>query len=311
MNRNIPSFLLNISEYKTGSTISSGKLKTGFIDRTLKSSAAFVRNAILQYESVKKEKNIAVSAQSMLLLFLTYIVCINITHTLAGQLIFTGLLSLFVIIAPVRGIVVYRSAFILSFLFGFLIMVPAALNVFTPGRIIIPIIDFHTAKTFLIYSIPAEIGITDNGAQIVLRMFLKVFNSLTLTFLILLSTTFYRLIKALRFIRVPSLFILIITLSYKFIFIMAQTVEEMYLALRSRWIGNKDRKETQKIIAGRMGFLFRKSWMRYEDIYKAMSARGFTGELTLSGKETITWQEVVILCLATGLGIANIILTGR
>jgi cobalt/nickel transport system permease protein len=312
MNRKIPAFLLNTPEPAARINAPTGKLKVAFIDRTIRSSASFVRNAIVQYESPKNALRLtSISAQSMLIFFLVYIVCISLTHTIEGQLIFTGILFLLVLIAPVKRISIYRTALILSFLFGFLVMVPAALNVFSPGKMLITLVQFHSARTFLIYHIPSQIGITDKGMFIVLRMFIKVFNSLTLTFIILHSTTFYRLIKALGFIRVPSIFILIVTLSYKFIFIMAQTVEEMYLALRSRWIGSKGRKETRQIIAGRMGFLFRKSWIRYEEIYKAMLARGYTGELTLSGKEKMNWKEAGILSILTGLGIAIIILSGR
>ena len=311
MTRTIPSFLLDTSTPVGNRNMARGKLKAVFIDRTLTRTASFVRNAIIQYEKPKTALHFAsVSAQSLLIFFLIYIVCIGLIHSIIGQLVFTGLLFILVLIAPVKLHSIYRTAFFLSFLFGFMVMAPAVLNVFTPGKMLITLLRFPSDRVFLIYHIPAEIGITDEGIMIVLRMFIKVFNSLTLTFVILQSTSFNRLIKALRFMRVPSVFILIITLAYKFIFIMSQTIEEMYLAMRARWTGSRDQRETRRIVAGRMGFLFKKSWMRYEETYKAMTSRGFTGELTLSGRERITGRETIILIFLTGLSIAIIILTG-
>jgi cobalt/nickel transport system permease protein len=304
MNRTIPSFLIENPGPSGNQNISAGKLKVAFIDQTLKRSAEFIRNAITQYEKRKDSAGFSsISAQSLLVFFLTYIVCINLTSSISGQLIFTGLLFFLALLAPVKMKSIYRSVFLLSFFFGFLVMLPAAMNVFTPGRIVLTIFRFQSSKTVLIYHIPSQIGITDAGITIVMRMFVKVMNSLTLTFVILQSTSFYRLIKALRIVRVPPLFILIITLSYKFIFVLSQTVEEMYLALRARWIGSKDQKETRRIIAGRIGFLFRKSWVRYENIYKAMTARGFTGEISISGRENMTWKEASILLILASLGI--------
>jgi cobalt/nickel transport system permease protein len=311
MNRKIPAFLVDTAQPVPVNEGPTGKIKDAFIDRTIRKSASFVWNAIIQYERPKKGLHLTlISAQSMLIFFLTYIVCITLTHRISGQLFFSGFFLILILLSPVKLLSLYRNVFMLSFLFGFLVMVPAALNIFTPGKMLFPIIRFQSAKSFLIYHIPAEIGITDKGIMIVARMFMKVFNSLTLTFLILRSTTFYRLIKALRIFRVPAIFILIITLSYKFIFIMAHTIEEMYLAMRSRWIGNRDQRETRKIIAGRMGFLFRKSWMRYEEIYKAMVSRGFTGEFTISGWEKMSLMEAGILLVCIGFGIANVIIGG-
>ncbi len=186
-------------------------------------------------------------------------------------------------------------------------MVPAALNVFTPGRMLFTLIRLQSEKTILIYHLPADIGITHEGILIVLRMFLKVFNSLSLTFFILNTISFSRLIKALRTIRVPSIFILIITLSYKFIFILSYTVEEMYMSLKARWIGGFNQAKTRRIIAGRMGFMFKKSWLRYEETYRAMVAKGYTGEVKITGVEKIKLQEVGLLLLFTAIGIINCI----
>jgi cobalt/nickel transport system permease protein len=189
-------------------------------------------------------------------------------------------------------------------------MIPAAINIFTPGRLLFTLIKFSSDKSIFIYHIPAVIGITYEGILLVARMYLKIFNSLSLTFLILYILPFFRLVKALRIIRVPGIFVLTVTLSYKFIYIMTYTIEEMYQAMKTRWIGNYKQNETRNIIAGRVGFLFRKSWMRYEETYRAMIAKGFTGEITLTGIEKMTFAEICILCLVISAGIAIVKLAG-
>jgi cobalt/nickel transport system permease protein len=306
MNRKIPPFLLNSEQNPADAKTRSKRIKLTFIDRTLKKSASFVRVSINQYESAKSASIFQhISAPAFLLFFIAWIVCISLTHTIRGQLIFMAILFILILISNTHFVSFYKKVFILSFLFGFLVMVPAALNVFTPGRMLFTLIRLQSEKTFLIYHLPANIGITYEGLLLVLRMFLKVLNSVTLTFFTLHIISFNRLIKALRTIRVPAIFILIITLSYKFIFILSYTVEEMYLALKARWIGGFSQGETRRIIAGRMGFLFNKSWIRYEETYRAMVARGFTGEVKITHIEKIDLKDIGLLTFFTGIGLIN------
>jgi energy-coupling factor transporter transmembrane protein EcfT len=56
----------------------------------------------------------------------------------------------------------------------------------------------------------------------------------------------------------------------------------MYLARKSRLVGMVKNDETRMWIAGRIAFLFRKTMARYEEVYRAMVARGFTEEVKLS-----------------------------
>jgi cobalt/nickel transport system permease protein len=305
MNREIPAFLLHQEIPAYSPEKKTGKLSMAFIDRTLKRMASVVRSSILQYEiSSHFSKHNGISAQTILLFYISYIVCIGLAHDLISQAIFSCILLVLAVYVSARLKYIYRNAFILSFFFGFLVMLPAALNVFTPGKVVLKIFQFPSEKTFLMYHIPAVVGITDEGVKVVLRMFLKVFNSISLTFLILHVLSLYRLIKALRIIRVPGVFILTITLTYKFIFILSQTIEEMYLAMKARWVGEQNQNDTRRIIAGRIGFLFRKSWMRYEETYHAMVARGFSGSITITGLEKMNAVEIFILLIAAGIGIA-------
>jgi cobalt/nickel transport system permease protein len=307
MNRKIPAFLLT-EEIKFAAKSDKGKLKLGFIDRTLKKITSFVSDSIVQYESADHKSIFRrISAPAMLLFFIGWIICISLTHTIRGQLFFSAAIFLFMLISGSSVRFVYGKILLLSILFGLFIMIPAAFNIFSPGQIILPIIKMETAKSFLIYHIPAEIGITKEGALIVIRMFLKVMNSISLTFFILYTVSFNRLVKALHSIKIPAVFILILTLSYKYIFILSHTVEEMYMALKARWMGNVDQGKTRRIIAGRIGFLYKKSWGRYEDTYRAMLSRGYTGDLKIAGTEKPNIKDMAIISFIIAIGIINCI----
>jgi cobalt/nickel transport system permease protein len=305
MNRKIPAFLLEQEQNQVPKKEHNHKINLSFIDKTLNKSAAFIKSSVISFESSKSPSIFHfLSAQCLLLLFIVYIVCIGLTHTLKGQLIFMLLFFILVLFSSANKKHLYRNALTLSFLFGFLVMVPASINMITPGKIVWTLFKMSAPRKFLIYQIPATIGITYEGIIIVTRMYLKVLNSLTLSFLILSTIPFGELIKSLRILRVPGIFILILTLSYKYIFIMAYTVEEMYLALKSRWIRNFDGEKTRNIITGRIGLLFKKSWLRYEETYRAMISRGFTGNFMVSETKKITVKEALVSIIFIGIAIA-------
>ncbi len=176
----------------------------------------------------------------------------------------------------------YRRIAGLTFIFGFLVVFPSACNVVTPGEMILPIIHLSHPYEFLIYHIPEEIGLTRQGLDCVIMLSLRMMNSLAISLLVIYTTPFHRIIKALQVFRVPQALLLVITLSYKYIFIFVKTVESMYLARKSRLVGMARDDEARIWVAGRIAHMFRKSMSRYEEVFRAMVARGYAEEVKLS-----------------------------
>lgn len=111
----------------------------------------------------------------------------------------------------------------------------------------------------------------------------RVMNSLALSFFVLYTTPFPEIIKALKVLKVPDGFLMIITLSYKYIFIFAKTVEDMHFAKKSRLAGQVSNAEARRWIAGRLAFIFKKTRLRCEEIFKAMLGRGFSDNIKIYG----------------------------
>jgi energy-coupling factor transporter transmembrane protein EcfT len=178
---------------------------------------------------------------------------------------------------------VYKRVLFLGFVFGFLIALPSAFNVITKGETILPILKLPRPYHFWIYHIPAEIGITREGIHGVAMLTVRVINSLSLSFLVLYTTPFHEIIRALKVLKVPDSFLIIITLCYKYIFIFSKTVEDMHLAKKSRITRELSHAEAREWIAGRMAFIFRKARGRCEEVFKAMIGRGFSDSIKFYG----------------------------
>jgi energy-coupling factor transporter transmembrane protein EcfT len=173
--------------------------------------------------------------------------------------------------------------------------------VITRGEIILPIVKLPRSYHFWIYHIPAEIGLTREGMYGVTMLTLRVINSLSLSFLVLYTTPFHEVIRAFKVLKVPDSFLMIITLCYKYIFIFSKTVEEMHLAKKSRIVRGLDHAEAREWITSRMAFIFRKSRLRYEEVFKAMLGRGFSDSIKFCGFEKMRmadWFAAIFLFLS-------------
>jgi cobalt/nickel transport system permease protein len=298
----LPTFLLK-NENRSEHIHDKKKQVLPFIDNTLKNVAGFIKTVYVQSDTVSKKGLMQqLNARVKVIFLLTFILLISFSKQIPQQLLLTGLLISLYFLSRINLAEVYKKIILLGFFFGFLIIAPASLNLVTDGKIIFTFIRLNSAYRFWIYQIPETIGITYEGCIVVLKLYLKVTNSIALTLLVFYTTPFNEIIKALGMLRMPQLFLMVITLTYKFIFILSQTTEETYLALKSRWWGNTRVSDANILVAGRISYIFRKSWIKYEEIFKAMVARGFSGKVNLSYVKKIRWQDaaflVVILAVA-------------
>ncbi len=273
----IPGFLLQ--NENPGFRGSKGK-SLSFIDRTIKGMVSFVSATFLQWQlSGRKGFLQRRDSRVKVIFMLLYLILISLVHSVSLQLILFALLFFLSISSRVGLFTFYRKIILVGFFFGFLIFAPALLNVFAPGKPVLTLFRFSGARHFWIYTVPPEIAITREGILLVARLTLRVINSVTLVMLVVSTTTFERVVKSLSVLGVPDLFLLTLTLSYRFIFILSQTVAKTYTAMKIRWWDRGDAGQAGALVAGRVGYLFRKTWNHYEMVWQSMVARGFTGKV--------------------------------
>jgi cobalt ECF transporter T component CbiQ len=282
MRNKIPAFLL--SKPSEGQIHNeSAKLRIPSIEKGMKYVSEMIAKGFIHVgqETVKGLfQNLDARLKVLFLVF--FVVIVSLKRDIFPEVMITLFMVLMVALSRIDFVRFYSKIMGLTFFFGFLVVFPAAFNVITPGEVILPVATLPRAYDFWIYHIPREIGLTRQGIEGVVMLCLRVMNSLTISLLVIHTTPFHKIIKALKVFRVPDTFLLIITLSYKYIFVFAKTVENMYLARKSRLVGMVKNDESRMWIAGRIVFMFRKTMARYEEVYSAMVARGFCEEVKFS-----------------------------
>jgi cobalt/nickel transport system permease protein len=274
----IPAFLLRKETFESSNV--PKRIRDSFIDKTLKHIANFISSVFFQWEISGKSGFLQrLDSRTKVIFMFIFIMAISLTQSLSDQLIIAALLLILCLFSAVNLFQLYKKVLPIGFLFGFLIFLPAALSIFTKGHAVFTLIRFDRPYHFWIYNLPAEITITSEGIRVVATLTMRVINSVSLVLLIVSTTTFEQVIQSLAYFKVPQIFILTLTLTYNYVFLLSNTIIETYRAIKMRWWNRGSTKDAEEIIAGRIGFLFRKSMERNELIYQSMLARGFNGRL--------------------------------
>jgi len=272
-----------------------------FIDKTIKKAASVILefNAI-NYLFNKKGFLQLIDARIKFICLLSSITLISINHNLLSQFIILFLISLYAILSNLNPIKIYKKALIPAFIFGFLVFLPSSLNIFVDGKPLFLLFNFKVNYKFIIYNIPQKIFITYEGIIFVIKITLKIFNSVSIVLLTIYTTGFDNLIKAIAFYKISPVIILILSLTFRFIFTLSKTLLSTYQSLKLRWFSSIENKEINKIIGGRIFFIFKKAYIKYEKIYNSMLIRNYNENFNIFYYEKLKKRDyfflIVFLC---------------
>lgn len=196
-----------------------------------------------------------------------------------------SVLSLLVSVSLSRSLLVIVAIYGLAILFAWLSAVPTdfllkrvwlALPFFT-GLIVLPAL-FVTPGPALLY-LPLGLVITRTGAVSGLFLLLRVSTSVSLTLLLILTTPWNTLLSALAILRVPDVFVLILGMTYRYIYLLLHSANDMFLSRKSRVVGRLSAADNQRMLAAIGGTLLVKSINLSNEVFLAMQSRGFRGTM--------------------------------
>ncbi len=147
---------------------------------------------------------------------------------------------------------------------------------FFTGLIALP--AFFMVPGPALVSLPLGLVITRPGALTALFLLLRVSTSVSLGVLLVLTTSWPTLLKALSVLRVPDGFILILGMTYRYIYLLLRLAEDMFLSRKSRRVGRLTAADERQVVAASAGTLLNKSLYLSGEVYLAMQARGYRGQ---------------------------------
>ena len=184
-------------------------------------------------------------------------------------------------------------------LFTGIIVLPATLSLITPGQIVVPLGTWFGTR----------VGLTAEGLEAAGLIVMRVAVSISLVVLLTLTTPWQRLLAALRSLFVPTTVILVLSMAYRYLFHLLTSVSDMYTARRARTVGaDSDVRSSRRFVAASAGALFGKAHALSEEVYLAMVARGYRGDVRTLTPASVRPRDLV-WCGSCGL-VAVLVLWG-
>ena len=131
--------------------------------------------------------------------------------------------------------------------------------------------------------------------------------SVSLAVLLVMTTPWADLLKSLQAIHVPQLFILVLAMAYRYIFLFLHLANGMFEARKSRIVSRTSGSEQRRWITASMGGLLNRSVKMSNDVYAAMVARGFTGSIRTFADYRMTRSDWTALAGTVALSAAAVV----
>ena len=274
----------------------------GFFEKTLNDITGALEQTLFAEEIARREGLLqSLDPRAKLIGALALLIAISASHNLIVILALYGLTLPIAFASRVPMGFYFKRVWVFMPFFTGVVALPALFSPFSPGAPIVTLIDLASPRVYL--------AITQPGVITAAFLLLRVGASVSIAVLLILTTRWTTLLKALRVLRVPQAFVLILGMTYRYIYVLLHAANNMFLARRSRVVGRVASAEDRRWLAASMGALFAKSYALSDDVYLAMQSRGFRGEAQVM--ETMAWRThdwvwlsafVVVAVLAVWIG---------
>ena len=261
----------------------SSKSSRGFFEKTLNDITGTLEQTLFA-EEISRQAGLlqSLDPRAKLIGALALLIAISLSHNLIV------ILALYILTLPVAfasrvpmGFYLKRVWMFMPFFTG-IVALPALFSPFSPGAPIITLIDLASPRVYL--------AITQPGVITAAFLLLRVGASVSIAVLLILTTRWTTLLKALHVLHVPQIFVLILGMTYRYIYVLLHAANNMFLARKSRVVGRVSASDDRRWLANSMGMLFAKSYELSDQVYLAMQSRGFRGEAQVM--EAMSWRNI-------------------
>ncbi len=241
--------------------------KLGFVEKTLAGISAGIENAVFSEENARRDGFLQRRDPRVKLLAFVVVVAVTALSRSLPVLALLYLAVLAVAAASALDLGLYLKRVWLGIpLFSGIVVLPSIFFVGSHVLLRLPL-GFFTLE------------VHREGVAAAIVFVARVGVSVSLAVLLILSTRWADILKSLSALRVPSIFIVILAMTYRYIFLFLHTANGMFLARKSRSVAYTSGQEQRWWIVSSMGSLMSRSFRLSEDVYQAMLARGFDGRI--------------------------------
>lgn len=140
-------------------------------------------------------------------------------------------------------------------------------------------------------------SITRQGLHTALMLIARVETAVTLTTVLVLTTPWAQILKALRSLGIPKEAVMMLAMAHRYIFLLAETATQMFESRESRRVGVLRGPERRRVATQAAGVLMSKSIDLSHDVFLAMQSRGYRGEVHVLSEQHMTVRDYAALAV--------------
>jgi cobalt/nickel transport system permease protein len=257
-----------------------------FVERSIRGALSFLREAIFAEDYASQNGLLqSLDPRVKTITFLLFLTLILLTRNILIIICLYALCLLLALCSKINIGFFLKRTWIFIPLFSLLIAIPALFHIVTPGD---PLLAFKIAGL--------KLTITRQGLSGALLFIMRVLTSVSFAVLLSITTRHFDLLKVLRVLRIPQIFVMTLGMCYRYIYLFVEIIQNVYLAIKSR-VGTKVHyRKGQHIVAWNIAYLWNRSYQLNEAVYRAMLSRGYRGEPVVWDDFKMTAKDGLWLC---------------
>lgn len=267
-----------------------------FLDKTLCRVITFVEDTMFNETSSAQNGLLQmIEPRLKVISLLVFVVVLSLQKSVEGIAVFS-LLAVLLALASRISLTTFAKRLLPAAALTIIISLPVILNLIVEGDPLLVLLRFERAVNIGPLVIPQEIAVTRQGLGSAVTLLLRVLTSVSIVFLLAMTTPPNTLLKTLSSL-VPGALDPLVSISYRYIFFLVRKVEHFIMGLRSRQIAAVTSSTGRRWVASRIGLLFSMSLEFSNELSMAMESRGYRGEKfkTLNSKFEIKKNDVAWL----------------
>jgi cobalt/nickel transport system permease protein len=143
--------------------------------------------------------------------------------------------------------------------------------------------------------------VTRQGLASAAYLVLRAETGATLATVLVFTTPWAHVLKALRTFRVPVVFVAILGMTCRYVVLLLQAGNEMFESRKSRTVGRLTRAEQRRMAIQSTGALLGRTLHLSEEVFLAMQSRGFRGEVYIVDDfrmKSLDWAASALFAVA-------------
>ena len=266
--------------------------KMGFLRRTMKNISRVFENDLYSETYAAKDGLLqSVDARAKIIVFLIYMIFSGFTSSLAALTVLAAIPILYGAASGIELKNFFRRVWLTVPLIVLLFSLLGTSSLFVGGR---PLFYLIPSGRF-----GAENGVffTVSGIAAAFRIALRTGISISFAVLLLMTTHWQHITGAFASMRLPQIVVIVLDMTYRYIFFLSESAREMFEARFLRTIGKVGTSESRKQTGSSVAILFLKSRVTGEEVYDAMRCRGYSGKFRSLCRPRLRAADVVFLLI--------------